>query len=256
MRGEHCIAGATILSAISVLLLIFTHIGQISPGGLTNAIYYVQLDVSSYGNAFESATALSAGGLYDTAAHDPMGESKGLRQYYRYGIYKGCGYQKDGSGTCNSTTVGYAFEPLSQMLADTPAKFKGQTNAIIPQTASAFRNNSYNYDMSRAASLMVFIGSCLAVLALIFGLLKARISFFVAAGCAGLSAFLLMIGAALWTAVIAKDAWLKNVKVQHGDALGIYVTPGPALYLTWVAFVLETLAVLPYVVSCCTYRSK
>ena len=90
------------------------------------------------------------------------------------------------------------------------------------------------------------IGSCLAVLALIFGLLKARISFFVAAGCAGLSAFLLMMyvlflypvvpslicwrsGAALWTAVIAKDAWLKNVKVQHGDALGIYVTPGPAL---------------------------
>ena len=43
------------------------------------------------------------------------------------------------------------------MLADTPAKFKGQTNAIIPQTASAFRNNSYNYDMSRAASLMVFV---------------------------------------------------------------------------------------------------
>jgi hypothetical protein len=36
-------------------------------------------------------------------------------------------------------------------------------------------------------------------------------------------------GAALWTAVVAKDAWLKIVKVEHGNALGIYVTAGPAL---------------------------
>lgn len=39
-------------------------------------------------------------------------------------------------------------------------------------------------------------------------------------------------GAALWTAVIAKDAWLGNVKVQHGYKLGIYVTAGPSICMS------------------------
>lgn len=42
-------------------------------------------------------------------------------------------------------------------------------------------------------------------------------------------------GAALWTAVIAKDAWLQNVKVQHGYKLGIYVTAGPSLCMSFLS---------------------
>jgi len=253
MRGEHCVAGASVLSAIAVILLVFANIGQISPGAVTNGLYFAQVDVKAYGAGFQGATGTSAGGLYDTA-NDKMGMSMGLRQYYRYGIFKGCGYQTSGSGICNSTMFGYPMEPLSQMLADTPAKFKIQTDAIIPD--STFKNDTFNHNMTRAGSLLIFVGSCLSLLALIFGVMKARILFLVAASCAGSSALLLMLGSALWTAVVAKDAWLKIVKVEHGDALGILVTAGGSLYLSWVAFALMTLAVIPYVVACCTFRSK
>ena len=40
-----------------------------------------------YGAGLQGATNTSAGGLYDSAASDKLGISKGLRQYYRYGIY-------------------------------------------------------------------------------------------------------------------------------------------------------------------------
>ena len=78
-------------------------------------------------------------------------------------------------------------------------------------------------------------------------------------------------GAAMWSALIAKDSWLKIVHVEYGNELGIFTTAGASLCrptlltlkghkltevvdLTWVAFVLVTLSVLPYVVACCTFR--
>ncbi len=72
--------------------------------------------------------------------------------------------------------------------------------------------------------------------------------------CAGVAAFFLMVGAAIWTSIVAKDSWLKIVKVEGGTKLGILVTAGPGLYLTWVSFVLVSLSVAPYVISCCTFR--
>ena len=47
MRGEHCVLGASILSAIALILLVFAHIGQVSPGGLTNSIYMVEVNVAA-----------------------------------------------------------------------------------------------------------------------------------------------------------------------------------------------------------------
>lgn len=210
-----------------------------------------QIDLQAYGNAFQTATKTSAGGLYDTK-NDKLGSGKGLRQFYRYGLYNACGYQKNGSGVCNSTIIGYPMEPLADILSDAPSKFHTQTNDIIP--SSTFKNNTYNHNLSRAGSLLIFAGSVFCLIALITGVFKARLLFFAAAVCSGLSAFLLMVGAAMWSALIAKDAWLKIVKVEYGANLGIYTTAGATLYLTWVSFVLMTLAVVPYVVACCTYR--
>lgn len=45
MRGEHCIAGASVLTGIALILLVFANIGQVSSGALSNSIYLVQLDV-------------------------------------------------------------------------------------------------------------------------------------------------------------------------------------------------------------------
>jgi hypothetical protein len=98
------------------------------------------------------------------------------------------------------------------------------------------------------------IGSCAALLAFIFGLIPHRLSFLVAAVCAsiaslGLLMYVSMIlpldpdsspltfgrmeishsGAAIWTAIIKKDAFVNIVRVENGGSLGIYVTAGPAL---------------------------
>lgn len=86
MRGEYCLYGASVLSGIAVILLVFANIGQISSGAFTNAIYFAQVDVASYGAGLAGATKKTVGGLYDTK-NIAMGTSKGLRQYYRYGLY-------------------------------------------------------------------------------------------------------------------------------------------------------------------------
>ncbi|WVQ65585.1 uncharacterized protein L199_003763 [Kwoniella botswanensis] len=255
MRGEHCIAGATILSAVAIILLIFAHIGQVGSGALVNGIHFMEVNVAAYGNGYQGANNKSASGLYDSK-NDALGSGKGLRQYYRYGIYNACAYQKDGSGICNSSTFAYPAEPLSQILADTPDKFTTETRNVIKNIdpEPTFGQDGYNHAMTRGGSALIFIGSVLAALALIFGIIKVRISFLAAAICSGVGAFLLMIGAALWTAVIAKDNFVNTVKVRSGASLGINVYAGPSLYLTWVAFALVTLSCAPYVIACCTYR--
>jgi len=42
-------------------------------------------------------------------------------------------------------------------------------------------------------------------------------------------AWLISSGAAIWTAVIAKDSFVESVKVQGGTALGIQVNAGGTL---------------------------
>ncbi|TXT16009.1 hypothetical protein VHUM_00512 [Vanrija humicola] len=259
MRGEHCIAGASVLSFIAMVLVAFANIGQISSGALVNNIYMVELNLKSFGNGLKGAINKDPAGLYSNAL-TPMGHSQGLSQYYRYGLYNSCGYNNQGKGRCNSTIFGYPFEPVSQMVSDIPAtssagNLKDQAVASIGKDAVSFKDNSWNHALSRAGSLLIFVGSCLTLFAFVFGLIKHRLSFFVAALCATISAFFLMIGAAIWTSVIAKDSGvLKKVKVTNGQPLGIYVNAGPSLYLTWVAFAFIALSVFPYVISCCTYR--
>jgi len=122
MRGEHCVAGASILTAIAVILMVFANIGQISSGALTNGIYWVELNIEAwvtapalylnhlillveenknenenenetgtgtdgrYGNGLQAASKKGVPGLYYNQ-NKPLGNSTGLRQYYRYGIY-------------------------------------------------------------------------------------------------------------------------------------------------------------------------
>jgi hypothetical protein len=48
MRGEHCVTGASILSAIAVIMLIFVNIGQVNPGAVTSGLYFAEINVASY----------------------------------------------------------------------------------------------------------------------------------------------------------------------------------------------------------------
>ncbi|ORX37231.1 actin cortical patch SUR7/pH-response regulator pali [Kockovaella imperatae] len=251
MRGEHCIAGASVLSAIAIILLVFVNIGQIGTGALVSGIYMAQVNVAAYGAAVQAATKSTPNGLYDTQ-NNPLGTSAGLRQYYRYGIYRACAYQKDGSGICSDSSFGHPMEPYGDVLADTPSKFKSTFNQIVPN--STYKNDSYNSAMTRIGGLLIFVGSALAAVALILGVLKSKVFFFGAATCSGLSAFLLLIGATLWTACIAQDSSIADYAVAKTQNLGITTTAGAGLYLTWAAFVFVTLSVLPYVIACCTFR--
>lgn len=47
----------------------------------------IGFDPFSYGNGFQGGTNTSASGMYDTSTTDLMGTFKGLRQYYRFGMY-------------------------------------------------------------------------------------------------------------------------------------------------------------------------
>ena len=48
MRGEYCVAGASIASAIALILLVFANIGQISSGALVKGIYMVELNIAAW----------------------------------------------------------------------------------------------------------------------------------------------------------------------------------------------------------------
>lgn len=47
MRGEHCVAGASVLTFIALILLVFANIGQIKPGAVTNGIYWAEVNVAA-----------------------------------------------------------------------------------------------------------------------------------------------------------------------------------------------------------------
>ncbi|GHJ86108.1 hypothetical protein NliqN6_2510 [Naganishia liquefaciens] len=252
MRGEYCVAGASFFTFVSVVLMVFAMIGQVNPGTLTKDIYMIKVDMAAYGAGLQGATNTSVGGLYDTKAKDALGTKLGLRQNYRWNYLGSCAYVNGGDGICNSTSFGHAFTPLAAILSDTPAKFSIQTEAIIPK--STFKDDSYNKSLSRVAFWTAFIGGCAALVALVAGLIPNRLTYLVAAVGTIVSAIGLCIGAAVWTVLINKNNFLNIVKVQGGRSLGINVTAGPSLYLTWVAFACSALSVFPYVVAACTYR--
>ncbi len=85
----------------------------------------VEVNVAAYGAGLQGAIKATPAGLYDTK-NDPLGSAQGLRQYYRWGLYDACGYQKGGSGVCNGTQFGYPFEPLKALVGDAPAKYRVQ----------------------------------------------------------------------------------------------------------------------------------
>jgi len=47
MRGEYCIAGGSILSALAVILLVFVNIGQLSTGAVVKGLYLAEINVQA-----------------------------------------------------------------------------------------------------------------------------------------------------------------------------------------------------------------
>lgn len=67
---------------------------------------------------------------------------------------------------------------------------------------------------------------------------------------------LLLIGASIWTVIIQRSANINDLLVHSGNQsapLGIVVSVGPGLFLTWAAFACLVVSVVPYMIRCVIY---
>jgi len=256
MRGEVCVSFASFLSFMALLLLIFVHVGQINTSTVPRGIAMAKVNMSSYGNALHAALYPDpTNGLYTSNASSPLGAQTGLRQIYEFGLYSHCAYVNMSAGTCSNTTIANKFLPFDAVTSDMLANYSQITNTIFLGTT--FHNSGYLGTQSKAAYYLLLMGSICAALALLAGVLKHTVSFFLSSSLAILGTLLLLVGAALWTVIIQKTEALNTWTVTYNGTsitAGIEVSVGTGLYLTWAGFACLAVSIVPYMLSCCTYR--
>jgi len=256
MRGEVCVGAASFLSFVALLLLIFVHVGQINTSSVPRGIAMAKVNVSGYGNGLRAAfNPDPIEGLYTTNASAPLGVQAGLRQIYEFGLYSHCAYVNATSGICSNITAANRFTPYDAITSDMASNYSQDTDSIL--TGFTFRNSSYLGEQSKAAYYLILLATICTVLALVTGVLKHTVAFLLSSSLSVLGSFLLLVGAALWTVIISKAASLNSAPVTLGNEtvpLGIITSAGPGLYLTWAAFACLTISIVPYMLSCCTYR--
>ncbi|KAF7784576.1 hypothetical protein Agabi119p4_741 [Agaricus bisporus var. burnettii] len=258
MRGELCVGVGSLLSLVSVLLMIFVHVGQINTSNVPRNVYMAKVNVSAYGDALSFAIAPDpVFGLYTDNASAPLQAAAGLRQIYKFGIYSHCAYLNDTAGRCGNQTIGDQFKPYEAITTDMSANWSIFTQSFIPD--STFRDSKFLGHNSKAAYWMLLLGLLCAAAAFITGVAKHNMTFLVSTLFAIAGSLLLLIGASIWTVIIQRAANINDLPVHShsGDQsvpLGIVVSLGPGLLLTWAAFACLVASVIPYMISCCTFR--
>jgi len=256
MRGEVCVGFASFLSFVALLLLIFVQVGQINTSTVPRGIAMARVNVSGYGAALRAAfNPDPIDGLYTSNDTAPLGAQAGLRIIYEFGLYSHCAYVNTSVGACSNTTVASKFLPYEAITSDMLANYSQMTNSILQGTT--IHNSAYLGSQSKAAYYLILLGSICAALALFAGVLKHTVSFLLSSSLAILGSLLLLVGAALWTVIIKKaEAINTSLVTLHGSTVpfGIEVSVGSGLYLTWAAFACLAVSIVPYMLSCCTYR--
>jgi hypothetical protein len=253
MRGELCIGFASFLSFSAMILLIFTHVGQINTSTVPRGIYMARMNVSQYGAALHEAIVDPIDGLYTSNSSLPLLESLGLRQFYEFGLYSHCGYVNSTAGICSNKTVGYPFKPYDYFTGDMSANFSIITASVIG--GGTFRNSGYLGESTKAAYWLLLLATILAALSFLSGIAKTSFTFFLSAVFAAISSLFVLIGAAIWTVVIKKADGVSTIEIgTNPTPVGIIVTEGPGLFLAWAAFACLFVSMVPYLISCCTYR--
>jgi len=255
MRGEIFIYSATILSLTSTLLLIFVHVGQINTSKVPSRIAMAKINVSGYGDALRQVFFNPIDDLYTDNASLPLGASLGLRQYYEFGLYQHCGYLDGKQGTCSNYTVDNQFRPFDALTADMAPSYVIYTRAAIVDIP--FVDSDYLGPLSQSAYRTLLTGFIASIIAVVLGLWKRNFTFFASTVLSIAGSINLLVGASIWTVMIHKSASVNRLIVgQEGNPspVGIEVTAGNALYLTWAAFACLTISTVPYMISCCTLR--
>ncbi|TFK36801.1 actin cortical patch SUR7/pH-response regulator pali [Crucibulum laeve] len=256
MRGEVCVAFASVLAFASMLLMIFVHVGQINTSNVPRGISMAVVNMSGYGVALQAAIPDTLFGIYTTNASAPLGDGIGLRQLYKFGLYSHCAYVDSKNGTCANQTIGEQFRPYDAVTSDLPANYSLITASILPSDIT-FRDSKYLGQSSKAAYWMLLLGTICTAIALITGIAKNNLTFFVSTIFAVAGSILLLIGASIWTVIVNKTASFNDHLLQLPNTtapIGIDISAGTGLFLTWGAFACLIVSVVPYMISCCTYR--
>ncbi|TFK57646.1 hypothetical protein OE88DRAFT_1671778 [Heliocybe sulcata] len=256
MRGEICIGTASFLSFVALLLCIFMHVGQINTSTVPRGISMAKLNVSGYGNALYAALGDPVQGLYADNASAPLAAEAGLRNLYEYGLYSYCVYVELPQGTCSNSSAATRFEPFSAMTSDMIGNWSFITEGLIPSNIG-FRNSGSLGSLSNSAYYLLILGSICAALAFFLGIAKRTVTFLASSLFAIIGSLFLLVGAAIWTAIVHRAASINDLVVGSSSAptpLGINVSIGNGIYLAWAAFACLFVSILPYMTSCCTYR--
>ena len=230
--------------------------------------------------------------LYTNNASAPLQQQAGLRQLYKFGLYSHCAYVNDTAGRCGNETVGEQFKPYNVLISDMPSNWSIFSQSFIPDTTT-FQNSGFLGHNSKAAYWMLLLGTLCTAAALITyvqlamlspcfsnpqhrGVAKHNMTFLVSTLFAIAGSLLLLIGASIWTVIVQRSAAINDLVVESANGsqtmpLGINVSVGPGLFLTWAAFACLVVSVIPYMIrfvifsitghgnlmpshSCCTYR--
>ncbi|KAK7058362.1 hypothetical protein VNI00_001996 [Paramarasmius palmivorus] len=251
MRGELCVGFASFLSFAALLLLIFSHVGQINTSTVPRGIYMARVNASGYGDALSTAFLNPITNLYTDNASAPLGAEAGLRQYYQMGLYSYCGFVNETAGICSNTTAGFQYKPFDDLKNDMAEQYQFYTDAIF-QFPSTFRDSKYLGSLSRAAYYLILLGTICTAIAFFTGIAKHNLTFLFSAIFAAISCIFILIGATIWTVIIKKSESINTVVIgsaNNSSPLGITVSTGPGLYLVWAAFACLFASTIPYMIS-------
>ncbi|KAJ3551455.1 hypothetical protein NP233_g13079 [Leucocoprinus birnbaumii] len=273
MRGEICVGFGSLLSFVAVLLMIFVHVrlpvafnfpyryltappsdqvGQINTSNVPRNVFMAELNTSGYGAAAHFVIVDTVLNLYTDNASAPLEEGAGLRQLYKFGLYSHCAYVNDTAGRCGNETIGNQFKPYDALLNDMPANWSIFSQSFIPDNTT-FTNSEFLGHNSKAAYWMLLLGMLCGAAAFITGVAKHNMTFLVSTLFAMAGSLLLLIGASIWTVIVQRAAAISEHPVVSADGqrtipLGITVSVGPGLFLTWAAFACLVVSVVPYMI--------
>jgi len=191
--------------------------------------------------------------LYTNNGSAPLQAQAGVRQTYEFGLYSYCAFVQDGTGICGNHTIGEQFQPFDMITADMLSNYSVLSAAFIQ--SPTFRDSKYLGQLSKATYWMFLLGTICAALTVLTGILKNNLTFFVSSLFAVFGSVLLLIGASVWTVMIKKSQAINTaLNAVSQQPLGITLSAGSGLFIAWAAFVCLAVSVIPYGISCCTYR--
>jgi len=209
------------------------------------------INVSHYGPNLAIIFGDPIQGLYTSNASTPLGRQQGLRHNYKFGLYSYCAYVNESAAQCSNRTAAFKFQPYAYIVSDMSTNYSQYTTAFY--AGSAFQNSSSLGSSSQAAYWLLLFGTLFAVFALLTGVVRHTLFFVLSTCFAILGTILLLIGASIWTVALKKVETINSLS-SSSTPLGIYFSTGSGLHMLWAAVACLALSIVPYTLSCCTYK--